>query len=951
MKREITFLFMCFFTANVFAQVRFEDKSSSILNNDKVYTTLSVSVADLNGDYYDDITVLNKGIYLKTYLNTGKLDGFVSDSIEKVFEKPAWTINTGDFDNNGKSEIYSCGAQTFGKLYKFIDTSYVLKDELKNVSYAQNSNIVDINNDGFLDLFVCNENNYNAIYINDGTGKLKWNDYINFKVDSNYNNYGDYGSDFIDFDDDGDLDLFITKCWPGAEEKNDPRRVNTLFVNDGNNNYTDQADKYGLNSGAQSWTGMFGDMDNDGDLDCFVTNHDTMHYYYENIDNDTFLMKTGLDFPELYCSSIQASLRDFDNNGFLDILISGDVSYMVWNFGNNNYSVEEKPFGRGQIHSFGIGDLNNDGFLDIYTSYGKGLNEYGNYKDLIWINKGNDNHYVKFSLLGTESNRQGIGAKVKIFGSWGVQTRDVRIGESYGITNSVNVNFGLGSSDKIDSMIVIWPSGIKDKYNSIKANEHYLLHEGLGINNFFDINTGGDLKFCSGDSVVLWAPSGSDYHYKWSTGAETRSIVVKKSGTFNVTITDTYGIVQVSKLIKTELNPIEKPEIEFAKGYIANCEGEDVELISKEKYQSYTWFNGGEPLPSSNTVNLFVSEPGYYSVKAQGTCDVIYSDTLFVDFLKVDNPIVTYDDTVHTKRKDTLTATGEIVLWYDSQDSTIPLDTGNVFVTDTIDSYTVYWAENVGKYKFSPKHIGITDNQSNQTGSENTNGGLIFDCHKDIVLKSVKVYSSKNGIRRFQVKDKDGYILHYKDVDVKTGQHRIELNFELKAGDSYRLETDKEINLTNLQAKAPYFFRDNGVVVNYPYENELLTINESFFGKNYYYYFYDWEVVETGLQCTSDRIAIPIIYDPGNATSNIISGNIKLYPNPVSDIVYVEGKSMKNALIKVYNTMGMEINANIRYLSDNRVQIDLTGNNPGIYFCQISNKNFGQSVIKIVLEK
>ncbi len=89
---------------------------------------------------------------------------------------------------------------------------------------------------------------------------------------------------------------------------------------------------------------------------------------------------------------------------------------------------------------------------------------------------------------------------------------------------------------------------------------------------------------------------------------------------------------------------------------------------------------------------------------------------------------------------------------------------------------------------------------------------------------------------------------------------------------------------------------------------------------------------------------------PPSGTKNLLlENNYKSYPNPANNIVYIEGKSMKNALIKVYNTMGMEMNANIRYLSDNRVQLDLTGNNPGIYFCQISNKNFGQSVIKIVL--
>ncbi len=945
MKKLLLPIITFFLSISLEGQVGFIDKSKELLNNDKIYTTLSISIADLNGDYYDDITVLDKGIYLKTYMNVGDISAFSFDSIAKTFEKAAWTINTGDFNNDGKSEIYTCGAQTFGNLYTFKDSTYVLTDELKNVSYAQNSNIVDINNDGYLDLFVCNENNYNAIYINDGIGKLKWNDFINFKVDSNYNNYGDYGSDFIDFDDDGDLDLFITKCWPGAERPNDPRRVNTLFVNDGNNNYTDKAKYFGLNSGAQSWTGMFGDMDNDGDLDCFVTNHDTMHYYYENIENDTFIMKTGIDFPVLNCSSIQASLRDFDNNGFLDILISGDKSFLVWNYGNNNYSVEEKPFGRGQIHSFGIGDLNNDGFLDIYTSYGKGLNEYGNYKDLIWMNKGNTNHYVKFSFLGTESNRQGIGAKVKIFGSWGLQTRDVRIGESYGITNSVNVNFGLGDAENIDSVFVKWPSGISDKYYDISPDNHYLLHEGMGMNEFFEIYTIGDLKFCTGDSVILQAPAGSDYHYKWSTGAKTKAITVKKSGSYNATITNSYGVVQVSKLVKTELNPYEKPEIDITKGYIANCINEKVELSCTEKYKEYQWSKNEESLPSSNTANLFVSDPGDYSVKAQGTCDVIYSDTVFIDFLKVENPTVTYNDTIYIKRPDTLYAEGDIVLWYDSQTASNPLDTGGVFITDTIDSYTVYWAENLKKYIFETKNIGIKDNQSSQTGSESINGGLVFDCHKDVILKSVKVYSSKEGVRRFQIKNKDGIIVQYKDVNIQTGQHRVGLNFELKAGTDYRIETDIDVNIANLQAKAPYFFRDNDAFVNYPYENKIISINESYFGKNYYYYFYDWEIAETGLECSSERIAIPIVFDPRDRVENTIINGVKILPNPAKGIFRLN--STKPIFkIEIYDNMGQTIlKENLN--GDFNFKRNISDYEQGIYFIKVTHAN-SQSVLKLV---
>lgn len=893
---------------------------------------MSIAVSDINGDYYDDIVVLDKGIFLKNYINSGNLNNFTMDSIGKTFEKAAWTVNTGDLDNDGIAEIYTCGAQTYGNLYKKISGKYQLTDELSGVSYAQNSNLVDINNDGYLDLFVCNENNYNAIYINDNTGKLKWNNYINFKIDSNYNNYGDYGSDFVDFDDDGDVDLFITKCWPGAEEANDPRRVNTLFVNDGENNYSNKARNYGLNSGAQSWTGMFGDMDNDGDLDCFVTNHDTFHYYYENINNDTFINLTPVKFPELYCGSIQASLRDFDNNGYLDILISGDKSYLIWNFGHDQYSVEQKPFGQGDIHSFAIGDFNNDGFLDVYTSYGQGLNEYSNYKDLIWINNKNDNHWAKFSLLGQESNRQGIGSKIKIFVDGEIQVRDARIGESYGITNSINLNFGLGTHNTIDSLVIRWPSGIKDTYYNIEADKHYLLQEGFGMNPFFDIKTTGNTKFCTGDSVILHAPEGNDLNYNWSTGAISKDIVVKNSGTYSVTITNAWGQKSISKLLKTELNPVEKPEISFLEGYVANCPGEEVILQCNDIFSNYQWSNG----QTQNTIN--VTKPGLYSVKVQGTCDILYSDTVKIDFLEIENPIVTYNDTLHKKQRDTIFVQGDSIFWYSDEYSDQEIFTGNTFITGIIDRDTTFWIENHKTYHFEAKHTGIKDNIEKSYGSLNTNGGLIFDCIKDCILKSIKVYSGKSGLRRFQVLNAVDSILFYKDVMLAEGEQRVELNFHLEQGANYKLETDKSINLENLEAKSPYLFRDKNENVQFPYSNDLISIKTSYFGRNYYYYFYDWEISEEDFECSGDRIGIPIFYSPGTAVKSPDQPLFfSIYPNPANDYIKVKNNLDYEISIDIFNSLGRKIIE----LNSNReiTKIDISRYIPGVYYILISAKN------------
>ena len=84
---------------------------------------------------------------------------------------------------------------------------------------------------------------------------------------------------FTDFDNDGDIDLFIAKCRQFINDPYDPRRVNQLWVNDGNGNFTEEANERGLVFYEQSWTVDFADIDNDGDFDCLITNHSTTLYF------------------------------------------------------------------------------------------------------------------------------------------------------------------------------------------------------------------------------------------------------------------------------------------------------------------------------------------------------------------------------------------------------------------------------------------------------------------------------------------------------------------------------------------------------------------------------------------------------------------------------------------------------------------------------------------------
>ena len=142
----------------------------------------------------------------------------------------------------------------------------------------------------------------------------------------------------------------------------------------------------------------------------------------------------------------------------------------MFNQGNNSFT----PVGYNAISVGAVGDLNNDGFLDIQNG------------STIRYGVPNGNNWLKVTLQGIQSNRNGIGARVEIYGPWGKQIRDIRSGEGFRYMSSLNAHFGLGTSTVINQVIIKWPSGIVDTYNNVTANQPLSAVEGatLGIDAF-----------------------------------------------------------------------------------------------------------------------------------------------------------------------------------------------------------------------------------------------------------------------------------------------------------------------------------------------------------------------------------------------------------------------------------------------------------------------------------
>lgn len=460
--------------------------STGILFDQSAHSGGCVGIADMDGDGYDDLILLDQSKHV--YIDYQAANGtFTSYDMGAASSSQQWGMAVGDVDNDGHKDFFSGGN---GDGVHFLRMSGRGNGSWSNLNngnmFMQCANMADINNDGWLDAFGCHDTNAPRIWLNNGSGTLSYNNYVDFATNPSSDASGNYGSVFIDFDNDGDLDFFIAHCRQGVNNSADPRRWNRLFVNDGTNHYTDQALTFGVQNREQSWTTDFGDIDNDGDLDMVVTNHSRSMQLFLNDGTGHFTDATSGSGIDVSAAFLQSKFEDLDNDGFLDLITSGNLggSAEFYFHGNGDGTFTSMPGmlpepSARNLHTFALGDMNHDGFIDVYAGYGSGyVTPSSSRPDELYLNNGNSNHFLNFNLKGVTSNRDGVGARVTLYGPWGTQIREVRAGESYGIVCSFTCHFGMGANSVADSAIVRWPSGIVDKYYSLAADQWIRTIEG-----------------------------------------------------------------------------------------------------------------------------------------------------------------------------------------------------------------------------------------------------------------------------------------------------------------------------------------------------------------------------------------------------------------------------------------------------------------------------------------
>ena len=298
----------------------------------------------------------------------------------------------------------------------------------------------DYDNDGWPDLYVTNDGGTNYLYHNNSDGTFAENGILSgTAIGAHGEIYGNMAADFCDFNRDGWLDLVTTRY--SRQPVSLYRNLEVVF--------TDVAAELGLAQPTLSpvkWGTGFGDFDNDGWPDILIANG-----------NFSSLMDK-LETEVKYREPLQL-FRNINGRRFEEIANKA---------GLNNGPLQSR---RGTA----FGDINNDGNLDIVVFNAAGP------PSLFMNETHNANHRVLFRMVGTKSNRMGIGVRITISTAAMEQVDEIRGGGGYNSSNDTRLHFGLGQATTINRIEVRWPSGLKQQFQNIAADAIYEINEAQGL--------------------------------------------------------------------------------------------------------------------------------------------------------------------------------------------------------------------------------------------------------------------------------------------------------------------------------------------------------------------------------------------------------------------------------------------------------------------------------------
>ena len=823
--------------------------------------TLSVADYDLDGDL--DVYVGSRLAPNTLYRNEGN-EVFVA--VEAGVEDESFTMASlfFDYDNDGDPDLLSCNAGDANRFWRNDGGAFTeITEDLGIGTEAQcrSAHAADVNQDGHLDLYVVNMNTPNELWMADGEGGFT----DGYFASGAFDNLIGMGALFIDIENDGDLDLYLT---------HDANQANKLYINDGTGVFDEQAAEWGLDLQAQGMGVDAADLNHDGYMDLFISN---------NLPNDLFLHpgpptgETVAPFTNITETAGVGDVGmgwgtvfiDHDHDGERDLYIANEYFFSYYEnlLYHNNGDLTFTDIAEGTPlaspysgYATVVADFDGNGTEDLLVANTLTGSNPG---CQLFLNDDDEHHWIGFELEGVVSPRDAAGARVVVHADAEfVRTDQSYLGYSYSSCGPLTFNFGLGDRTAVDSVEFFWPSGMRTVMVEPEVDAYHTVLETPCLGLSPGLEWPESAQLCPGDTLLLAVPDGWAAT-SWTGGEDVPGgRAYTEEGVAQALLAADNGCTILTEPLEVTVVAAEPPVLALD-GPAKFCSGTLREVMVLGDQVDIQWSNG------LTAAALHLSDSDTLTVTTTNVCGHIdTSEPLMLEVFPTPGTPIVPQATVATGGThvfEPLIFDDAVLRWYAPYGSTA--------LTDLLAGST----EQVGpfiteSFTYSTPPLGLTTGwwvraeaqRDIRTGAggklTSSSGGFIdsdtygleFDVHEPIILETVRVRAETPGPRTFLVTIQPTGLVASQTVQLVQGWNEVSLGFALEAGENYSLLAEgEELGL----------WRDNAAgELDYPYDlGGMATIQGSTIpnaaGLGYYYFFYDWTVSSQGLTCASPAVA------------------------------------------------------------------------------------------------